>query len=336
MIDLQERARQLMAPGKGILAADESNTSADEKRLANHGIPIGSEMRQKFRDIFLEAPGIEKYLSGVILYKETLTQTADEDGLLFPVSLLKRGILAGIKVDEGLDPFPEGGDEKITKGLIGLSERLAEYTTTYGTTFTKWRAEIHIDGDRLPTAQCLVENAKRLATYALEVQRAGMVPILEPEVLLSGTHSRLRAQEVITETLKTLFAALADQSVDLSAMLLKTSMALSGSMSGRTDTPDEVAEATLSALTASVPKQVPGIVFLSGGQNADQATENLRAIVARGKKESAPWPFTFSYARALQEEALTIWKGEQENVPAARTAYLERLKKVSEALGVSS
>lgn len=336
MIDLRERATLLMAPGKGILAADESNTSADEKRLAPYGIPTGPDMRQKFRNLFLETPGVEEYLSGVILYAETLAQKADERGTLFPESLNRRGILAGIKVDEGLEPFPEGGKEMITKGLIGLPERLAEYVQTYDTAFTKWRAEIHIDGDVLPTAQCLVENAKRLASYALEVQKAGMVPMLEPEVLFSGNHSRLRAQEVITEALKTLFVALSDHAVDLSSVLVKTSMALSGSTSGRVDTPEEVAESTLSALVASVPKEVPGIVFLSGGQTADQATENLRAICVRAKSVNAPWPLTYSFARALQEEALAVWRGKDENVSAARDVFLARLRSVRAALGTYS
>jgi fructose-bisphosphate aldolase class I len=320
-----------MAAGKGILAADESDRSADEKRLAAFGIPTGPEMRRKFRDLFLETEGIEDYLSGVILYKETLGQKG-ADELLFPESLKKRGIAAGIKVDEGLEPFPESPEETITNGLLGLPERLREYKETYGTTFTKWRAVVKIDGDRLPTKQCMVENAKRLAIYALEVQRAGMVPALEPEVLLDGNHSRLRAKDVIKETMKTLFAALSDQAVDISSVLVKTSMALSGSGSGKKDTPEEVAESTLDALIASIPKQVAGVVFLSGGQTPDEATDNLRAICARAKSAGAPWPLTFSFARALQEEALTVWKGEDRNVAPARAAFLERLKRVSAAL----
>jgi fructose-bisphosphate aldolase class I len=332
MVDLSASAHALMAPGKGLLAADESDRSADEKRLAARGIETGPLMRQKFRDLFLEAPGIEDYLSGVILFTETLSQTADEDGKLFPDSLAARGIIPGIKVDQGLEPFPESPEEKITSGLIGLPERLAEYKEKYKTGFTKWRAELRIEGDRLPTTRCLVENSKRLASYACEVQKAGMVPLLEPEVLLQGTHSRMRAKEVITETMKTLFAALADQAVDISGVVVKTSMALSGNKSGKTDTPEEVADATLEALIASIPKQVPGIVFLSGGQTPDQATENLAAITLRAKSAGAPWPMTFSYARALQDEALDVWGGKDENVPAAREAFLSRLKKVSAAL----
>jgi len=330
MIDLRERAESLFAPGKGLLAADESNGSAD-KRLIAYGIEAGEEMRRKDRNLFLAAPGIEKYLSGVILFTETIGQSAD-DGTPFPTVLADRGIMPGVKVDLGTEPFPESPDELITKGLIGLAERLPGYAAA-GMGFTKWRAVITIDGDRLPTSQCLVENAKRLAAYALLVQKAGMVPILEPEVLLDGKHSRLRAKEVITETLKTLFVALADQAVDISSVVVKSAMALSGNKSGKKDTPEEVAEDTLAALIAAVPKQVPGIMFLSGGQSPDQATENLAALCARAKRASAPWPLTFCYSRALQDEALTLWKGKDENVEAARAAFLARLAKVSAARG---
>lgn len=331
MVDLLYEAKSLMTKGKGILAADESNKSADEKRLKAFGIETGPEMRQKMRDLFLETPGIEEYLAGVILYEETLGQKGS-DKLLFPKSLEKRGIMAGIKVDEGTEPFPESKDELITKGLIGLPERLQEYKNKYDTTFTKWRAVITIDGDRLPTAQAIVENAKRLAMYASEVQKAGMVPMLEPEVLLDGNHSRLRAREVITKVMHVLVGALEDQAVDLTGVIIKTAMALSGKESGRTDTPEEVAEDTLAALMESVSPLVPGIVFLSGGQTPDQATANLAAISKAAREKGAPWPLTFSYARALQEEALVIWQGKDENVEAAREAFISRLKKVSAAV----
>lgn len=331
MVDLEHTAHLLLAHGKGLLAADESNESADSKRLAPYGIPTGPASRQKFRDLLLGAPGIEAYLSGVILYEETLTQK-DDAGVPFAQMLAERGIIPGIKVDQGLEPFPGSPNETITKGLIGLPERLAEFKTTYDTGFTKWRVAIKIDGTKLPTRQALMENAKRLASYACEVQKAGMVPILEPEVLLEGNHSRVRCREVIEEALQMLFAALADQAVALDGVILKTSMALSGSTSGRTDTPEEVAEDTLAALLAAVPAEVPGIVFLSGGQTPDQATANLAAITRLAKRKQAPWPLTFSYARALQQEALEIWKGEEENVPAARAVFLDRLRKISQAL----
>lgn len=320
-----------MAPGKGILAADESNDSADEKRLKAFGIKTGPEMRRRFRDLFLSAPGIEQYLSGVILYKETLSQKG-EDGRTFPEILAQKGILPGIKVDEGLDPLTEGSTETITKGLIGLQDRLTEYREKHGTAFTKWRAAIRIEGDQLPTSKALVENAKRLATYACEVQRAGMVPMVEPEVLLEGKHSRVRSKKVLEETLATLFTTLDEQCADLSSLILKTSMVLSGSGSGRTDTSEEVAEDTVSVLLSVVPRDLGGVVFLSGGQTPEQATENLRAIVQLARERGAPWPITYSYARAFQEEALSLWKGEDANLAEARAVFLERLKKAQEAI----
>lgn len=331
MTTLSDTARLLFAPGKGILAADESDASADEKRLANHGIETGPAMRRAFRDMLLATPGLDAYLTGVILYKETLEQDA-LDGTPFPALLSGAGIMPGIKVDEGLEPMAESPDEMITKGLLGLPDRLARYHDTYGAAFTKWRVALTIDGDRLPSAACIVENAKRLATYACEVQKAGMVPILEPEVLYAGTHSRLRCRAVIETTLKVLFDTLNEQCADLSGVILKTSMALSGSESGRTDTPEEVAEDTVDALMAQVPSELGGIIFLSGGQTPDQATANLAAIVRLAREKGAPWPLTFSFARALQEEALTVWVGKDEHVPAARDAFLARLEQVARAV----
>ncbi len=328
MTDLHEIARTLVAPGKGILAADESVHTADT-RLASHGIDTTLEMRRKYREVFLYAPGVEQYLSGVILFAETFAQSG-EDGVPFPESLAKRGILPGIKVDEGTEPLPGSQNELITKGLIGLPERLTGLASA-GATFTKWRAVIRIDGNQTPTSSALLENAKRLASYAKEAQTAGLVPILEPEMLYEGTHSRLRAKEVLQETLGTLFAVLAEHAVDLKGVLLKTAMVLSGSESGKVDTPEEVAEDTLTVLMGSVPREVAGIVFLSGGQTPDQATDNLRAIAKRAGSAGAPWPLTFSYARALQEEALVAWKGIPGNVPAARQAFMERLRQVSAA-----
>lgn len=330
MIDLLDTSCSMLARGKGILAADESTASAD-KRLAAYGITPSAEMRRVYRDLFLATPGIEAYLSGVILYEETLSQAAS-DGTPFPELLLSRGIAPGIKVDTGTEPMPDSPDELITNGLLGLSERLASYRDTYGTSFTKWRAVVRIDGDRLPTAQALVENARRLAQYAHLVQEAGMVPIIEPEVLLEGTHGRVRSKKVLVETWETVIRAMNEAAVDLSGVVLKSSMALSGSASGKQDTPEEVAECTVGALIETVPSTVPGIVFLSGGQTPDQATENLRAITAKAAEVHAPWVLTYSYARALQEEALAVWAGKEENLAAARSIYMERLKKVTEAL----
>ncbi|HEX5774389.1 MAG TPA: class I fructose-bisphosphate aldolase [Candidatus Paceibacterota bacterium] len=329
MTDLLETARLLVHPGKGILAADESNATAD-KRLASYGIATGEEMRRKERDLFLNCPGIEEYLSGVILYDETLRQKG-KDKKLFGASLIARGIIPGIKVDEGTEPHPDSPDEVITKGLLGLSERLAGYRTDFKTGFTKWRAVVRIDGDRLPTALVMRENAKRLAQYAAEAQKAGMVPMVEPEVLLDGTHSRIRCRAVLEETLRTLVGALEAHAIDMSGVILKTSMALSGSGTGRTDSPEEVAEDTVGALLAAMPRGLGGVVFLSGGQTPEQATDNLRAIERKARDANAPWPLTFSYSRALQDEALRAWAGEDKNVDAAREAFRNRLASVYKA-----
>lgn len=328
MTDLVASARSFFAPGKGILAADESSATAT-KRLASYGIATSEEMRRKFRDLFLNADGAEEYLSGVILFSETLLQKGN-DKQLFTKSLSDRWIQPGIKVDLGTEPIADSPKELITKGLLDLPERLIEYKKA-GATFTKWRAVITIEGDTLPTASAIRENANRLAGYAKAVQAAGMVPILEPEVLLAGKHSRAQSKAVLEKTLSTLFDALEDHSVDRASVILKTAMALTGSDSAKKDTPEEVAEDTVSVLMANVPRQIAGVVFLSGGQTPDQATDNLRAISKRAKELNAPWPLTFSYARALQEEALTAWSGKDENVAQARAVFLERLKKVSDA-----
>ncbi len=329
MTDLVAIARALFAPSKGILAADESVKSADA-RLTKFGIKIGEEMRKKDRELFLNAEGIEQYLSGVILHEETFGQKGS-DRKLFPNSLNGRHIAAGIKVDLGTEPMAGSPGELITNGLLGLPERLKDFAKR-DAVFTKWRAVVKIEGDKLPTSQSILENAKRLASYAKCAQVMGLVPILEPEVLLEGTHSRIRAREVIKEVMTTLFAAVDERHIDRSAIIIKTSMALSGSGNAKKDTPEEVAEDTVEALVATIPRQVAGVVFLSGGQTPDQATENLAAVCKRAKAASAPWPLTFSYARALQEEALMVWKGEDSNLDAARQVYLARLKKVSEAV----
>ncbi|MBI3572288.1 fructose-bisphosphate aldolase class I [Candidatus Kaiserbacteria bacterium] len=330
MTDLVAVARSLFAASKGILAADESVATAT-KHLARYGISAGLEMRGKFRDLFLGAPDIAEYLSGVILFSETFDQRG-KDRSLFPNSLAKRGIAPGIKVDDGTEPFPPSPAELVTKGLFGLPERLTKYKKK-GATFTKWRAVFRIDGDSLPTAHAIHENAKRLANYAKEAQMAGMVPILEPEVLYEGVHPRARAEAVLKETLSALFATLEEHAVDRASLVLKTSMALSGKGSRRRDTPEEVAESTLAALRTAVPRQLAGIVFLSGGQSPEQATENLAAIVRLSRaSRGAPWPLSFSFARALQEEALAVWKGEDANVGAAREVFLARLKKVADAV----
>ena len=330
MTDLVTIARSLFAPGKGILAADESVHTATE-RLASYGIPTSAEMRRQYRDLFFGAEGIAQYLSGIILFSETLGECGN-DGTLFPESLIARGIAPGVKVDLGTEPISDSPQELITQGLLDLPERLVGYKKQ-GAVFTKWRAVVRIDGDTLPTAGALHENARRLATYAKEVQSAGMIPILEPEVLLSGNHSRARARAVIAETFGTLFSVLDEHAVDRTSLIVKTSMALSGDASGKKDTPEEVADDTVGVLMETIPADIAGIVFLSGGQTPDQAIANLKAISQRARELGAPWPLTFSYARAFQEEALALWQGKEENVPAARAAFLARLKEASVALG---
>jgi fructose-bisphosphate aldolase class I len=328
MTDLVAIARSLFAEGKGILAADESIHTATE-RLAAHGIATSPEMRRRYRDLFIGAEGIEKYLSGVILFTETLTEKGN-DKKLFSKSLANRGIMPGIKVDLGTEPFQESQRELITQGLLDLPERLAEYKKQ-GAIFTKWRAVVSVDGSALPSALAIHENTKRLAKYAKDSQMAGLVPVVEWEVLYEGRQSRMRTRAVIEESLATLFSMLDEYAVDRASVVLKTSMALSGEKSGKKDTPEEIAEDTVAALLKVVPQQIAGIVFLSGGQKPDQATDNLAAIIRHAKEVGVPWPISFSFARALQDEALSMWKGKDENVPAARAAFLARLAKVSRA-----
>lgn len=310
--------RALLAKGKGILAADES-TATMNKRLEAVGAGITPEVRSAYRELLFTAPRIEAYLSGVILYDETI-RAETSHGVPFADLLTARGMIPGIKVDKGtvpLDGFPE---EVVTEGLDGLAARLSEYYDL-GARFTKWRAVIAI-GDSLPTDQCLRIHAMTLARFAALSQAAGMVPIAEPEVLLHGNHDIVRAQEVTERTLTVLFETLADYRVDLSALILKSSMVLAGDGAGVQSSPEEVADATLRAFSAAVPKEMPGIVLLSGGQTPKRATENLQAIAAHGAQ---PWQITFSYSRALEEPVLTAWKGDMANTEAAQHALLHRL-----------
>lgn len=322
MKNLKDVAKELVAPGKGLLAADESTNSAN-KRLRSVGIPETPEMRRVYREVFLTTPGIEKYLSGVILYDETFTDKT-RDGISFVELLEKKGIHPGIKVDTGTVPF--GAHEVLTEGLEGLPERLREYREK-GARFAKWRAVIEIKGDELPSKKKVHEDAVRLATYARYCQEADIVPILEPEVLLQGSHTRARASEVIEETLQEVFREIAAQGADPETLIIKSSMAVSGSDSSCIDSPEDVAEDTIAAFIASVPIEVPGIVFLSGGQSPKQATANLQAM---GRKQ-VPWKLTFSYARALQGEALQHWAGEDANIPSAQKIFMKRLELVAAA-----
>ena len=316
---LKATAQALVAPSKGILAADES-TRTIKKRFEAVGIESTEETRRQYRELLLGAAGLEEHISGVILYDETIRQAAG-DGTPFPLVLSARGVIPGIKVDKGTVPLAGYPGELVTEGLDGLRERLAEYREM-GARFAKWRAVIGI-GIGLPTDGALAINADALARYAALAQEADLVPIVEPEVLMEGGHTLERAEEVTTAMLAHLFAALRAQRVLLEGLLLKPNMVVPGKGAVRQATPDEVAEATLRTLRRTVPAAVPGIVFLSGGQTSEQATANLNAINSLGPQ---PWQLSFSFARALQQPALETWRGQAQQVEPARKAFLKRAR----------
>lgn len=312
-------AQRLVAKGKGILAADESTNTAN-KRFAAVGIEQTEEMRRQYRQLLFSTPGIEEFLNGVILFDETIRQKTGS-GVPFAQSLSEKGITPGIKVDEGTVDFEGHPGEKITKGLDGLAQRLKEYYAM-GARFTKWRAVIAI-GQGIPSQDAIQENARILAEYAATSQAEGFVPIVEPEVLLDGDHPIERAEEVTTHTLRTVFDALHSKEVDVSGLILKSSMVLSGKDCSQQANAKQVAEATTRTLKHSVATEVAGIVFLSGGQSPQQATENLSEIIKLGQQ---PWPLTFSFSRALQEPVLETWRGNSANMEAAQQAFLKRLR----------
>jgi len=316
---LKRVAQALVARNKGILAADES-THTMNKRLASIGVSETSESGRQFREILFTTPGIEQYVSGIILFDETIRQ-ATYDGVPFSRLLENKGILPGIKVDRGLEPLPNFPDEQVSTGLDGLGTRLDEYYEL-GARFTKWRSVIRIGKD-LPTNTALRANAFVLARYAATVQEHHMVPMVEPEVLFDGDHTLAQSHDVLLATLAIVFEELVAHHVDLAGVILKTSMALPGKDSGMPLDPLEVARATVHALREAVPTTVAGIVFLSGGQTPVQATENLYAIAALGKQ---PWPITFSYSRALEEPVLSAWMGADRNIPEAQEVFAKRLK----------
>jgi fructose-bisphosphate aldolase class I len=322
MSDLHDIAAQMVAPNKGILAADESNGTAG-KRLASINTESTEENRRKYRELFLGMEGIENHLSGVILYDETISQTMS-NGTTFPAHLESIGVLPGIKVDMGLQDLPNFPGEKYTQGIDGLRDRLKKYYDM-GARFTKWRSLITIS-DELPTDAAIHASCHGMALYAALVQEAGMVPMIEPEILLEGTHDIERSYEVTTKTLKTLFEQLNYLRVDLKGTILKTSMVISGKNCPAQADSKTVGEMTIQCLQESVPTDLGGIVFLSGGQTAEQATENLNAVNLAGQAAGVPWQLTFSYARALQGPSLAIWDGDDANMPAAREKFLERLQ----------
>jgi fructose-bisphosphate aldolase class I len=302
MSNLRATAAALVAPGRGILAADESVATAT-KRLDEAGLASTPETRRGYREMLLTTPGLADWVSGVILFDETLRQ-ATSDGIPFPVHLSDRGVLPGIKVDTGAKPLAGHPGETVTEGLDGLRERVAEYVGL-GARFAKWRAVISISvGDGRPSRACVAANAHALARYAALCQEGGLVPIVEPEVLMDGDHTMDTCEAVTTDVLRAVFAALAEQGVDLAAMVLKPSMVLPGKGSGQTELVTAVAAATVRCLRASVPAAVPGIAFLSGGQQAEMATAHLHAMNRLGPH---PWQLTFSYGRALQDPALAAW-----------------------------
>ena len=317
--ELESVARSLVAAGKGILAADESAPTI-EKRLKAVGVASTAENRRFYRDLLFTTPGASEFVSGVILFDETIRQKAS-DGTPFPETLSRQGILPGIKVDLGAKSLAGFPGEKITDGLDGLRERLSEYRAL-GARFAKWRAVISI-GDGIPTPYCLKANAHALARYAALCQEAGLAPIVEPEVLMDGPHTIERCEEVTTSTLSLVFSELIEHRVALEGMLLKPNMVLSGKECPKQAGVAEVADATLRCLRRVVPSAVPGIVFLSGGQTPDQATLHLSAMNALGRQ---PWELSFSYGRALQDPVLKAWKGVPANVAAAQAAFYHRAR----------
>jgi fructose-bisphosphate aldolase, class I len=317
--ELRQTAAALVGEGKGILAADESNGTMD-KRLKAADVQPGEQMRRALRELLFTTEGVAEHISGVILYDETFRQSTT-DGTPFPKLLQDHGVVPGIKVDTGAKPLAGAEDEKVTEGLDGLRERLAEYYED-GARFAKWRAVIAVD-DRRPSRYCMHVNAHALARYAALCQEARIVPIVEPEVLMDGEHTIDRSEAVTAEVLATVFAELREQRVLFEGMLLKPNMVLAGYECSEQPGDEEVAERTLRCLRRHVPAAVPGIVFLSGGQSDEDATARLNLLNQMGAQ---PWEISFSYGRGLQAAALTTWRGEEDNVSAAQAQYRHRAR----------
>jgi fructose-bisphosphate aldolase, class I len=318
---LNKTAQALVAGDKGLLAMDESTPTAN-KRLAANGISQTEEMRRAYRDMIVTAPGLGECLNGAILVDETIRQTT-RAGIPFAKALEKVGIIPGIKVDAGAKAMAAHASEKITEGLDGLRERLAEYVKM-GARFAKWRAVITI-GEGIPSHGCLEANALILAQYATLCQEAGLVPIVEPEVLMDGDHTMKRCAEVTERTQHILFDQLVSQRVLLEGVVLKPNMVVPGLKCPHQNTNEEIADATVNCLLRTVPAAVPGIAFLSGGQSGELASARLSAMNARFKGRM-PWGLAFSFARAIQEPAMQIWHGEDANVPTAQKALVHRAR----------
>jgi fructose-bisphosphate aldolase class I len=316
---LAATAQAMVAPGKGILAADESAPTI-KKRFDSIKLESTEENRRRYRELLFTTAGAAEHVSGVILYDETLRQST-KDGKPFAKLLAEQGILPGIKVDAGAKNLPLSPKEKITEGLDGLRERVKEYVGL-GAKFAKWRAVITI-GDGIPSDYCLDANADALARYAALCVEGGLVPIVEPEVLMDGPHDLARCFDVTERTLRKVFAALYAQKVQLEEIILKPNMVVSGSECAKQAGVAEVADATIQCFRRSVPAAVPGIVFLSGGQTEEQATEHLNEMNKRG---NLPWQLSFSYGRALQASCLKAWQGKDQNLAAGQRAYLHRAR----------
>ena len=319
--ELIDTAKAMVASDKGLLAMDESNPTCN-KRFAKLGIPQTEEARRAYRELIVTTPGLGESISGAILYDETIRQQT-KDGTPFVKAITDAGIIPGIKVDTGAKDLAGHPGEKITEGLDGLRDRLAEYSRM-GARFAKWRAVIAM-GEGIPSRGCIEANAHALARYAALCQEAGLVPVVEPEVLMEGAHTIERCREVTEEVLRTVFNQLYTQGVMLEGMILKPNMVLPGSTCPKQEAVDEVADATVRCLLRSVPAAVPGIAFLSGGQSAELASARLNAMNVRFKSRM-PWALAFSFARAIQQPALEIWRGQEANVSAAQQALYHRAR----------
>jgi fructose-bisphosphate aldolase class I len=313
-------ANILVGGGKGLLAMDESNPTCN-RRFAAVGIPQTVEMRRAWRELLVTAPGLGDSISGAILYDETIRQSG-RDGRRFVDCLTDGGIVPGIKVDIGAKPLALHAGEKVTEGLDGLRERLADYSSM-GARFAKWRAVIGLDGDH-PSAACVRANMQALARYAALCQEAAMVPIVEPEVLMTGSHPLERSRSVTAQVLTVLFEELHVQGVALEGVILKPNMVLPGLDCSIQDSVQAVASATVACLLQSVPPAVAGIAFLSGGQSPELASARLNAMNEGAINDPTPWPLAFSFARAIQQPALDLWRGEQANVASAQQALIDR------------
>ena len=318
---LKDTIQELFANNKGLLAMDESTGTAN-KRFAAAGIEQTVDMRRKYRELIVTTPGLSESIGGAILYDETIRQVTSANISMADV-LKNAGIIPGIKVDMGAKPLPAFPNEKITEGLDGLRNRLAEYKKM-GARFAKWRAVIKID-DAIPTTACIKANAHALARYAALCQEADIVPIVEPEVLMDGKHTLQRCYDVTEQVLKIVFYELYNYKIDLEGMILKPNMIIAGTDADEKNSVDEVADATINCLLESMPAAVPAIAFLSGGQSPEEATEHLNAMHIK-YKHRLPWIVTFSFARAIQQPAIDAWKGNNANIKEAQTLLYQRAK----------